>query len=260
MNKIKFTFLILSSVCVGLFGCNRTDFLNEKPNKAMVIPHSFDHYQALLDRDGPMNGGDGRGLTPQLGESFADNYYLSDADFFANLPAEKQNYYLWKDQPYEGGDVLDWNYPYSAVLICNTVLDGLERMDSEQKNSERFNYIKAQALFHRAHMYYNLAQVFCPPFNKDGANTETGIPLRDGSDMNDHPYLASVGENYSRILEDLHAATQLLPTDDTYKTRPSKQAGYGMLARAYLTMREYELAGKYADSCLAIRSGLMDYN
>ena len=226
----------------------------------MIIPHSFDHFQALLDRDIVMNGGDGQGLTPQLGESRADNFYLSDIDFISNLPVEKQNYYLWTEQPYDGGLVLDWDYPYRTVLVCNTVLDGLVAISSVNRNSERFNYIRAQALFHRAHMYYSLAQVFCPPFDRSGANDGAGIPLRDGSDMNDHPYLASVGETYSQILEDLHTATQLLPTDDTYKTRPSKQAGYGMLARVYLTMQEYELAGKYADSCLSIRSDLLDYN
>ena len=260
MNRIYFSFTVVCTFCGILFGCSKTDFLNEKPNKAMIIPYSFDHFQALMDRDAVMNGGDGQGLTPQLGESRADNFYLSDSDFISNLPVEKQNYYTWEDQPYEGGVVLDWDYPYRAILACNAVLDGLTAMSVENRSSERFQYIRAQALFHRAHMYYSLAQVFCPPFDKAGANDGAGIPLRDGADMNNHPYLASVGETYNRILEDFHIATQILPTEDTYKTRPSKQAGYGMLARVYLTMREYELAGKYADSCLAIRSGLLDYN
>jgi hypothetical protein len=42
--------------------------------------------------------------------------------------------------------------------------------------------------------------------------------------------------------------------------RPSRPAAYGLLARIYLSMRNYELACKYADSCLQYRNILLDYN
>ena len=42
--------------------------------------------------------------------------------------------------------------------------------------------------------------------------------------------------------------------------RPSKAAAYGLLSRAYLTMRKYDSAFKYSNLCLGIKNQLMDYN
>lgn len=55
-------------------------------------------------------------------------------------------------------------------------------------------------------------------------------------------------------------AIPLLPTLDTYKERPTKQAGYALMARIFLIMGDYSQALNYADSCLSITSSLLDYN
>jgi len=45
-----------------------------------------------------------------------------------------------------------------------------------------------------------------------------------------------------------------------FVTRPSKAAAYGVLSRLYMNKREYEKAGAYADSSLALKRSLIDYN
>src|SRR5690606_7862638 len=52
----------------------------------------------------------------------------------------------------------------------------------------------------------------------------------------------------------------LLITQPIHPVRASKQGAYGVLARAYLTIRDYEKAGLYADSCLQIYSSLLNFN
>lgn len=251
-----FSFLAASQ----LIGCSKQEFLNEKPRKSIVIPSTLEHLQGLLERDDMLNGLDGQGLTPQLGESGSDNFYLLDANFNGNLRPQMQNYYIWSAQPYTGVAVLDWEYPYRGILYTNSVLGGLEDFGGTDYDEGQVNSIKGQALFHRAHLYYQLAQVFAPPYDIDGANDDPGLPLRLSADINELLKRSSVGETYDLIVGDLRTAAALLGTEAPYKHRPSKQAAYALLARVYLTMRDYGNAKLYADSCLAIQNDLLDYN
>ncbi|WP_343555120.1 RagB/SusD family nutrient uptake outer membrane protein [Sphingobacterium sp.] len=240
-----------------LSGCSKEEFLNEKPKDSLIIPTTLKHFQALLDRDDYINGTDGQGVTPQLGESGADNFYLLDADFNANLRPQMQNYYTWSVQPYAGVEVLDWRYPYRAILVANTVLNHLDKIDASKAD---LNYLKAQALFHRAHLFYQLAQVFAPPYRKGELNDEISIPLRMTEDINEVLVKSTVGETYTRIVGDLKESVQYLKENNDFPTRPSKQAGYALLSRISLMMQDYTASEKYADSCLAITDFLLDYN
>jgi len=44
-----------------------------------------------------------------------------------------------------------------------------------------------------------------------------------------------------------------------HQYRPSKAAAYGLLARAYLSMRKYDSAYKYSNLCLSLKSDLVNY-
>ncbi len=244
-------------ITLWLSGCSKEEFLNEKPKDSLIIPTTLAHFQALLDRDAYLNGTNGQGVTPQLGESGADNFYLLDADFNANLRPQMQNYYTWDAQPYAGVEVLDWLYPYRAILATNTVLNHLDKIDASRDD---LNYLKAQALFHRAHLFYQLAQVFAPPYRKGAANDEKSIPLRITDDINEVLVKSTVVETYNLIVGDLKESVKYLKENNDFPTRPSKQAGYALLSRVSLMMQEYTAAEKYADSCLAITDFLLDYN
>lgn len=256
--------VLLINICLialaVLQGCNKTDFLNVKPDRSMLIPSTLDDFQAILDKDNVMNGVDGQGLTPQLGESGTDNFYLHDSDFNTYLRPQMQNYYVWSEFPYAGVNVLDWEYPYRAILYANMALDGLNKIIRSEANGTQYDQVLGQALFHRAHIFYQLAQVFSPPFRKDATNEEPGIPLRFSSDINEKLKRATVKETYDQILDDLLKASDLLETEVVYNIRPSKQAAFGLLARVYQTMQDYNKALVYADRCLSIRGELLDFN
>jgi hypothetical protein len=55
-------------------------------------------------------------------------------------------------------------------------------------------------------------------------------------------------------------ANNYLPDNPVHCMRPSKAASYATLARAYLSMRVYDSAYKYADLSLKIKNELLDYN
>jgi len=79
-----------------------------------------------------------------------------------------------------------------------------------------------------------------------------------GSDFNILSTRASVQDCYDRVIEDAKQGAAFLENSPVHVMRPSKAAAYGLLARAYLSMRRYDSAYRYADLCLQLKSSLMD--
>lgn len=252
--------IIYIVVFICTYGCSKSEFLNQKPNQSDVVPQSLADYRAILDQDRDVNGmgGAGRGPVPGLGEIGADNYYIPDANF-RNLRPQHQNYYRWDEKVYLDYPVFSWNWPYLTVFYANVVLNGLESSDFESDSQENRELL-GEALFTRAHAFYHLAQVFVPPFDDNNLDLPLGLPLRLSADINEDLKRSTIGETYARIEDDLLRAKNLISSEPLVKTRPSKQAVYGQLARLYLIKRDYEGALAYADSCLYIQNELLDYN
>ncbi|WP_333802862.1 RagB/SusD family nutrient uptake outer membrane protein, partial [Sphingobacterium multivorum] len=97
-------------------------------------------------------------------------------------------------------------------------------------------------------------------FHSTTAASDLGIVLRGSSDMNEKSERAPVLGCYNALLNDLRAASDLLPQESTHVMRPSKATAYGLLARAYLSMAKYDSAYYYADKMLQIKNDLMDFN
>lgn len=254
--------MILFIACTTLHSCSRSDFLNVSPNQSHIVPTTLEELQALLDRDQVMNGmgsGGSRGPVPHLGEASSDDYYYLDANFNSLRP-QHQNYYLWNPDPYVGDVVYDWNRVYEAIFYANVALDGLKDLTDNTSNRERFDAIRGIALFHRAHCFYQLAQIFAPPYDKSKAMATPGLPLRLESDFSERVQRATLQETYDLILSDLEVAINLLPELPTMKSRPSKAACDALLARIYLTMGHYALAEHHADNFLDVSNVLLDYN
>jgi tetratricopeptide (TPR) repeat protein len=237
--------------------CKKSDFLNTIPDNSLKVPTTLTDCQDLLDNDRIMNGTNGLGLVPNLTLVGSDEVYLRPINYNSVTPLALAQY-KWADDAFLGNSIADWDFPYRAVFYANQVLELLEKM--ENKNEAGFNNVKGQALFHRAFMFYNLAQVFAPQYKSGSASTDLGIPLRLRADINEKLSRSTVQQTYDRIIADLTAAESLLPDTALYKTRASKVAVYALLARTYLNMQEYDKALVYADKSIQIKNGLMDFN
>src|SRR5258708_11038653 len=240
-----------------LFSCSKSSFLDKKRNTDFIVPTTLPDFQSLLDNDAVM------GRTTALGELSADNLYLGDT-FWQGLDAKEHNAYIWAPGDiYNGqGQQDDWNLPYKQVFYANVVLDGLTRVAVDSTNAQDWKALKGSALFMRAYAFYNLAQVFAPVYDSQSAATDLGIPLRLSPDVNTVSVRASLQKTYQQILDDLKGADNLLPSTLPFanRNRPSQPAAFSMQARVYLSMRAYDSAGAYADSCLQLYSTLIDYN
>ncbi len=243
---------------LGLSGgaCHKQAFLDKKPSTNLLVPATFTDFQELLDNTQVM------GNTPVLGEMSADNFYLPYV-FWQSLDVREFNAYIWAPDLYEGqGLVADWDIPYSQVFYANVVLEGLEKITPDSSNQVQWNTLEGGALFTRAFAFFNIAELFAPPYDSLTAATDPGIPLRDTADINVKSVRATVQQTYAQLLGDLSIAVNLLPAAIPVNNlnRPSRLAAQALLARIYLSVGDYIDAGNYANSVLQAYSALVDYN
>lgn len=257
MKTVNKKYILTITVAVVLFiSCNK-DFLDENPRTDLIPPTELKALKALLDDDLVMN------RAPNMGELSSDNYYLTPA-YWQVLTLKHEKYcYTWEKDIYDGQqNVDDWSRSYKQVLNSNVVLEGLKSITVVSSNRDEWNGIKGSALFFRANAYYNLAQIFAPPYDSNTAETDLGLPLRSSPDINETVQRSNVKQTYDSIIADLDEAENLVyPTVQYYnKNRPSKPAVFALKARLYLSMRNYEKAGEYADRALDLYDSLIDYN
>jgi tetratricopeptide (TPR) repeat protein len=247
MLKYFKPFLIFCLAIPGLCGCD-SDFLDEKPQKSLLIPRTADDFQALLDNsDELMN------VSPVL-PLIADGDFLVTEPVFQNLSKETRDSYLWSGEAQQ--QLTDWDRPYQQVFYANVALDGVSKITGEQSGR-----ILGRALFYRALGFYQLLTQFAPSYGQAAqAQSAAGIPLPLTADVGTIVKRSTLLESYQQVLDDLLAAAALLEDVPEYLTRPSKPAAQALLARVYLSMGDYERAQEFAQRALDIKNTLIDYN
>jgi hypothetical protein len=249
-------FLFLAGMMLFCACQKKNEFLDKVPSTQLVLPTTLANAQAILDNEMVMQE------TPVLGEVSADNFYLSYS-FWQTRDIKEQNAYIWAKDIYEGiGQVEDWDDPYEQVFYANVVLQAMPNISADSSTIQQWRAIVGTALFYRAYAFYNLVQVFAPAYDATTASTDLGIPLRTNPDINKSYPRASVADTYTKILSDLDSSVGYLPAavQTAMLNRPSQPAALAMLARVYLSMRNYPMALTYATNCLQSYSTLINYN
>jgi hypothetical protein len=227
--------------------CSCQKYLEARPDKSLAVPATLPDFQALMDFQGLTNN------FPYAGSIASDDYFVNLSDWQA-FEVNPRNTYIWDAQ---AANDMDWSYGYGNIVRTNVVLDGI---DAAAGPKQARNNIKGQALFFRGYIFYQLANVFTLPYRAESAATDLGIPLKLKADITAKTTRSTLAETYAQIITDLKGAAALLPVSVPVKTRPSRPAAYGALARTYLAMGDYANANRYADSCLQDYSRLIDYN
>lgn len=230
------------------------ELLEEKSDLKLATPSTVEDNQALIDQYGFMNTD-----FASIGETSADDYYMTDADYNGLYYEQDKRLYTWMPdyvtKPVSAGNA--WSRCYRAIYISNAVLHNL---DTYKLTGPKADHVRGQALALRAARYLDASQLWCPAYRKSSAGTDLGLPLRLDPDMNVATVRASVQHTYDQILADLHAALPLLPAQQVSKIRISATTVHGLIARTYLFMGEYEKALPHAKQALALQPDLMDFN
>ncbi|GAB3921818.1 RagB/SusD family nutrient uptake outer membrane protein [Mucilaginibacter myungsuensis] len=251
IHHILLCVILILILTLSLTSCQK-EFLDKKPNKALLVPTTLSDFQALLDNSNTMNYAPGMNI---IASDDLDN--TADGLDQVELPLEK-NAFLWAADIYEGLPITpDWDTPYQQIFYANVVLNGLQ--DLEQTSSQA-KQLKGSALFYRSFALYQLLQLFAKPYAPATAATDPGVPVPVTANVSNRPGRGTVAAAYRQLIADLQTAATLLPQVNGLPTRPTQASAYGLLARTYLTMQEYEQAANAANECLKLNDRLLDYN
>ncbi len=238
---------------IVLASCNK--YLDVVP-KGVVIPGTLEDYDALLSA--PLE------ITRLSNNQvfFTDEIVLPDAYRAAanSYPGKSAvRAYDFENELYDSNeDDPDWTIAYRALYICNTVLSGLET--NQENDLLKKNRIKGEALVHRASTFLSLVNEYAKHYNSSTASTDLGVPMPVKPDINALLSRSSVKDVYAQIERDLLEALDLLPEKSTYNYRPGKAAAYGLLARMYLYMSNWQKAHDFADKAFQMSNYIYDYN
>lgn len=242
---------ILAFVCFELFSCKK--YLDEKPRSSLAIATNLSDYQALLEQPNIINDND-----LASGEVSAGDIYMADADYLTRAE-EDQRMYTWQNSNVFGATINDWFYLYQVVYRANTVIEGAGKMSVNTSNPTEWKDVIGQGYYHRAKAFLNAIGNWAPAYGAS-SGSDLGIPLKLSVNFNDQSTRATVANCYAKVVADLKVAISHLPNKALHVMRPSKPAAYGLMARTMLMMGDYEAAAKYADSCLSLKSDLIDFN
>lgn len=234
-------------------GCAK--FLDEVPNQNLVIPSRLSDLQGMMDDYGNLLP------DPGIGEISADDYYLTNADWASLTEEGHRRTYLWeKDYLFGTGSSTDWLTAYRIIYYANIVLENIVKIEQNALNQAEWNNIKGQAAFLRGRSLLGATQVWTKAYDQSTAAADLGMPIRLSSDFNVPSVRSNLKETYERIIADLKEAATLLPIQPVHVTRPSQPAAFGLLARTYLFMGDYEKCLYYSDQFLNLKNELLDFN
>ncbi len=226
-------------------------YLDEKPDKKMVLPETLANARALLDNYTLFNSS-----YPSIGDQSDDNYFLTEARFNA-APLNGRNYYTWAAN---ANSDLEYSNLYKIILNATIALETVNRVPRDAFNATEWDHIKGTALFYRSYALFNAALYFAEQYDSAGAAQKPGIPLRMSSDAAIVTTRAILAESWQHIAGGLQQAIPLLPVYDLIPSRPNRAAGWAMLAKVWLSMANYKGALAAADSALQLRNDLIDFN
>lgn len=253
IKKIS-VYVLLGTICLPLLSCE--SFLDIKPDQKLAVPASLDDLQALMDDHLSLI------IESNAGAISADDYTLSDEDLSSLSSDFHRRMYYWYGQNLfpEGSASNDWGRYYSIIYNSNTVLEGLEKIEKNSRNANQYDEIKGRALFLRAQKLFNASLIWCNVYDPKTADQQLGMPIKLSSDFNKVSSRSTLEETFIQVLQDAEKAVYLLPEKTSHPIEPGRAANYTLLARIHLYMGNYEKSFHYADSALALKSDLIDYN
>ena len=216
-----------------------------------VTPKGYTTLSTVTNYDQWLNDGEKLGVsaTAELNR-LADNV----DNLTIKLPASAvlDRAYLWEEQLTT--DVkqapIFWGTHYANINKYNTVLLGIDEATDGTGAMKRS--LKAEALLGRAFEYYYLLNLFAKPYDAATAQQDLGVPFVTSNDVAQQvPDRGTLQEVYDRIIDDIQLALPDLPADNSKnRMRGSRYAAHSVLARIYLSMRNYTAAGKEAKQAL----------
>ncbi len=235
MKYIKY--IILAVIGLTFHSCE-DEFLNPLPDSAIVVDAFFESDADVLagiigvyDAIQGVNENTETNLT-RSNRGIQFEYMLSemrtDNTRTATLEGTKADFHRYRVEPNNIQSEDFYESMYSVIFRANNIMNFIDVADEKNQSS-----YMAEAKFLRAYAYFKLVRLY-------GA-----VPLVTtvvGPTENDLLFTRVAEDQvYQQIVSDLQEAVDNL--DNTHKSRASKAAAQGLLAKAYMTQPSPNYAG-----------------
>ena len=233
-----FKYIILLVIGFAFHACDTDEFLNPLPDSSIVLDAFYqtdddvlagiigiyDAIQGVNENTETNIGRANRGI--QFEYMLAE--HRSDNTRTATLEGSKADFHRYLVEPNNVQTEDYYQSMYEIIFRANSVLNFIDVADED--NQAKY---MGEAKFLRAYAYFNLIRFF-------GA-----VPLVTsvvGPEDNESLFTrVAVDQIYQQIVLDLQEAVNTL--DNTHKSRASKAAAQGLLAKVYLTQSNRNYAG-----------------
>lgn len=137
-----------------------------------------------------------------------------------------------------------WTLQFTSIDHANNLIANIV-IDSNSKPT--LKHLKGQAYALRAYNYLNLVRQYQFTYSKDPNAKAVPVYTEPTTPITEPKPLSTVKDIYDLIIADLTEAEKLIQGfERTVKNRPNLNVVYGLFARAYLTMEQWELAESYS--------------
>ncbi len=255
ISKLSVIAMIVFMAGSVLTSCE--DYLGIKPKK-QEIPETLADYVAFFNEDYMI-------YTPHyynyatahelLGESY--NAYI------AWYGETSLNYivYFWTDYDRYESSTTNLVYGYSArgVAVANQIIDGASRA-TECTEDERQSAIASGRIL-RVMQLFSQANYFADAYDPATAATKLAVPLLTSSEADATYTQPTIQGLYDFMIKEVEEAVACKSLPDMGATIyiPGKGAGYALLSRLKLYVRDWEGALEAANKALAINGELFDW-
>jgi tetratricopeptide (TPR) repeat protein len=252
----KIIFVITFIISITLISCE--DFLVREPvtgQSENLVFSTFEGFNsATLGVYAPMYSVDWYGAAFMIHADLkADNAKSSPVS-----SGRYQSEYNWAQNASTTNPL--WNVAYITITNACNVIDAVDELELPAGDSlNRYEHLKAEALFARALGHFDLVRTYAQPYSYQPNGL--GVPIIVHTSLQ-KPARNTTQEVYDQILEDLLEAERILSAEtpefvDAFneefrsgvldvKATASLEAVQGLLARVYLYMENYTKASEYA--------------
>lgn len=237
MQIMKHTYAVLIVFGLTCLSCS-DDFLNPLPDTAITVESFFqsdadvlagivgiyDAIQGVNENTNTNNSEVNRGVQFE----YLLTEHRTDNTRSATLEGSKADFHRYLVNPNNVQSEDYWASMYEVIFRANNILDFIEQADEENRAS-----YAAEAKFLRAYAYFNLVRLF------GDIPLVTTVVVPDDKDLLFSRVAAATV--YAQIEEDLLEAAANL--DNSSKSRASRAAAQGLLAKAYLSQPSPNYSG-----------------
>lgn len=245
----QFQYISIGVLIGALVSCNK--FLEVKP-KGVVLPEKVADYEGLLN-------------SQKMTETFpAELLYSTDdiqGEFRPSDKSSNASAYYWQSQLDPSTDLPPaiWEPAYRSIYSANVIINYVESaIDGTGQKKEE---VLGEGMLVKAECYFTLLTAFAKSYDAATASADPGLPLVNSTNVTDKiPARSSLKESFDELIRLATEASKILPDVNINRLRANKFAAYGLLARAYLYMSDYEKASEFAAKALEAPHEVLDYN